>query len=110
MVDQVHGAWTGWRGSGPPWTEVAWTRGHDGALLVHSARALGLIGAHRRWWRRTSRTRRVGGVLTGARATTKRRHDRGKERQWLELVAREKECAKELMREGKRGGEDRGLS
>jgi hypothetical protein len=110
MVDRFHGAWTGWCGSGPPWTVVAWTRGHDGALLVHSARALGLIGAHRRWWRRTSRTRRAGGVLTGARAMMKRRHDRGKERQWLELVAREKECAKELTREGKRVGEDRGLS
>jgi hypothetical protein len=25
-VDRVHGAWTGWRSSGPSWTE-AWTRG-----------------------------------------------------------------------------------
>jgi hypothetical protein len=31
-MDQVHDAWTGWRGSGPPWTEVARTRGRGYAL------------------------------------------------------------------------------
>jgi hypothetical protein len=45
-------------------------------------------------------------VLTGARAAAKRWHDRGKEQRWLELVVR----AKDLGREGKRGGEGRGLS
>jgi hypothetical protein len=57
-MDRVHGAWTGQRGSGPPWTEAAWTGGRGGALLTRGARALGLTGAHRRRWRRTSQTRR----------------------------------------------------
>jgi hypothetical protein len=57
-VDRVHGTWTGRRGSGPPWTEVAQTRGCSGALSVRGVRALGLAGAHRRRWRRTSRMRR----------------------------------------------------
>jgi hypothetical protein len=30
-VDQVHGTWTGRRGSGPPWIEAVWTRGRGGA-------------------------------------------------------------------------------
>jgi hypothetical protein len=41
-VDRVHGAWTRRRGSGPPWSEAARTRGHGGALLAHGSRALGL--------------------------------------------------------------------
>jgi hypothetical protein len=44
-------------------------------------------------------------VLTRARAAVKRRRDRSKEQRWLELIARVKEGAKELSREGKRGGE-----
>jgi hypothetical protein len=47
-------------------------------------------------------------VLTGARAAAKRQHDRGEEWRWLELGARAKEGARELGREGKRGGEGRG--
>jgi hypothetical protein len=47
-------------------------------------------------------------VLTGARAVVKRRRTGGSERRWLELIAREKEDAKELGREGMRCGEDRG--
>jgi hypothetical protein len=31
LVDRVHDMWTGWHGSGLPWTEAAWTRGHGGA-------------------------------------------------------------------------------
>jgi hypothetical protein len=34
LMDQVHGAWTGRRGSGPPWTEVAQTKGHGYALAA----------------------------------------------------------------------------
>jgi hypothetical protein len=43
------------------------------------------------------------GVLTGARAVAKRQRDGGEERWWLELVARVKEGARELGREGKKG-------
>jgi hypothetical protein len=50
------------------------------------------------------------GVLTGARAAAKRRRDGGKERWRLELTARVREGAKELGREGRRGGEGQGLS
>jgi hypothetical protein len=50
------------------------------------------------------------GVLTGARAEAKMRRNRGKEWRQLELIARAKEGAKELGREGKRAGEARGLS
>jgi hypothetical protein len=57
-MDRVHGAWTGRRGSGPPWTEAARTRGCGGAMPAHGARELGLTGARRRRWRRTSRLRR----------------------------------------------------
>jgi hypothetical protein len=32
LVDQMHGAWTRRRGSGPPWTEAAWPKGRSGAL------------------------------------------------------------------------------
>jgi hypothetical protein len=49
-------------------------------------------------------------VLTGARAEAKMRRNRGKEWRQLELIARAKEGAKELGREGKRAGEARGLS
>jgi hypothetical protein len=49
-------------------------------------------------------------VLTRARVAVKRRRDGGKERQRLEIIARAKDDAKELGREGKRGGEGRGLS
>jgi hypothetical protein len=29
LVDRFYGAWTGRRGSGPPWTEAARIEGHD---------------------------------------------------------------------------------
>jgi hypothetical protein len=44
-------------------------------------------------------------VLTGGRAVTERRCDGEEDRQWLELVAREKEGARELGSKGERGGE-----
>jgi hypothetical protein len=47
-------------------------------------------------------------VLTGARAVMKMRRTGGSERRWLELIARAKEGAKELGREGMRCGESRG--
>jgi hypothetical protein len=34
-VDRVHGAWIMWRGSGPPSTEAARTKGRGGALSAH---------------------------------------------------------------------------
>jgi hypothetical protein len=45
------------------------------------------------------------GVLIGALAVAKRRHDGGEERRWLELVARAKESVR-----GKWGREGRGCS
>jgi hypothetical protein len=47
-------------------------------------------------------------VLTGARAVVKRRRTRGSEWRRLELVARVKEGAKELGREGMSCDEGRG--
>jgi hypothetical protein len=47
-------------------------------------------------------------VLIRARAVTERRRDRGEDRWWLELGVRAKEGARELGREGNRGGEGRG--
>jgi hypothetical protein len=47
-------------------------------------------------------------VLTGNGAVAERRRTRGNERRRLELVARVKEGAKELGREGVRCGESRG--
>jgi hypothetical protein len=49
-------------------------------------------------------------VLTGVRVAAKRQHNGDKERWWLEFITRAKEGAKELEREGKRGGEGQGLS
>jgi hypothetical protein len=46
LIDQVHDVWIGQRDSSPSWTEVTRTRGCGGALTAHSARALGLAGAH----------------------------------------------------------------
>jgi hypothetical protein len=40
----------------------------------------------------------------------KRRRDEGKERWWLELIARVKEGTRDLEREGKRGNEVWGCS
>jgi hypothetical protein len=48
--------------------------------------------------------------VTRAREVVKRRRDGGKERRRLELIARVKEGAMELGRDGKRGGEGQGLS
>jgi hypothetical protein len=48
-------------------------------------------------------------VLTGDGGVAMRRRTGGSERRWLELVARAKEGAKELGREGMRCGEDRGF-
>jgi hypothetical protein len=45
-VDRVHGAWTGWRGSGPRWTGRGADKRCDGASLVHGVRALRLVEAH----------------------------------------------------------------
>jgi hypothetical protein len=56
-VDRVNGAWTRQHGSGPRWTEAARTIGHSGVLLACGGRALGLVGACRRRWRRMSRMR-----------------------------------------------------
>jgi hypothetical protein len=47
-------------------------------------------------------------VLTGDEGVAKRWCTRGSEWRWLELVARVKEDAKELGREGMRCGEGRG--
>jgi hypothetical protein len=47
-------------------------------------------------------------VLTGDGGVATRRHTGGSERRWLELVARAKEGAKELGKEGMRCGEGRG--
>jgi hypothetical protein len=47
-------------------------------------------------------------VLTGDGGVATRRHTGGSERRWLELIARAKEGAKELGREGMRCGEGRG--
>jgi hypothetical protein len=47
-------------------------------------------------------------VLTGDGVVATRRRTGGSERRWLELVARAKEGAKELGREGMRHGEIRG--
>jgi hypothetical protein len=47
-------------------------------------------------------------VLTGDGGVAERRRTGGNERWWLELVARVKEGAKELGREGMRCGEIRG--
>jgi hypothetical protein len=47
-------------------------------------------------------------VLTGDGGVAERRRTRGNERQRLELIARAKEGAKELGREGMRCGESRG--
>jgi hypothetical protein len=106
VVDWVHDAWTRSRGSGPPWIEAVQTRGLGGALPARGVRALGLAndGGGGRAGRGGARV-----VLTLARAATKRRHDGGKERRLLELVVRVKEGAKELRREGERGGEGQGL-
>jgi hypothetical protein len=62
-VAWVHDAGTGRRGSGPPWTEAARIRGHDGALPAHGARALGLTGDGGGGRARRGDAR---GVLTGA--------------------------------------------
>jgi hypothetical protein len=47
-------------------------------------------------------------VLTGDGGVAERWRTGGNERRWLELVARAKEGAKELGREGMRCGESRG--
>jgi hypothetical protein len=51
-----------------------------------------------------------GSGLTGARAVVESWRDRGNERRGLELGASATEGARELKREGKRGGEGRGCS
>jgi hypothetical protein len=93
--------WTGQRDSGPWWTMPAQTRGSSGALPVCGAQVLGLIGG--------GEGGRAGqgsaeDVLIGARAVAEKRRDGGEEWRWLELSARE------LRRDGKRGGEGRGCS
>jgi hypothetical protein len=51
----------------------------------------------------------LGRCLTGDGRVAERWHTGGHERQRLELVARAKESAKELRKEGMRCGESRGL-
>jgi hypothetical protein len=90
---------------GPRWTRVVRT---EGATASHRR------AAHERWSSSVltgdgggGRAGRGGAreLLTGARAVAKRWRTRGSEWRWLELVARVKEGAKELGREGMRCGE-----
>jgi hypothetical protein len=88
---------------------VRWTadRGRGGASPVCGARALELAddGGEGRAGRGGARE-----VLTGDGGVAERWRTRGNERQWLELIARAKEGAKELGREGMRRGESQGVS
>jgi hypothetical protein len=102
LVDRVHGTWTGRCGSSLSWTEAAQTRGRGGALPVRRARVLGLTGANRRWWWRTSRTRRcwrgAHRSMSGGEEAVRRR-----QRTATVLARREGEDARELGRQGKKG-------
>jgi hypothetical protein len=72
-VDRVHNMWIRRRGSGPPWTEAARTRGRSDALPARGARVVGLAGGDG-GERGNARV-----VLTGARAAAKRRRGEGEE-------------------------------
>jgi hypothetical protein len=91
LVDRVHGEWSGRRGSGPWWTEVAQTRWRGGALSVRGVWALGLTSAHRRRQRRMSRTRRCqrgthGSTSGGGEAAIEAKNDGG----WSSVRGRRK--------------------
>jgi hypothetical protein len=88
--------------SGPWWTAGGSDTGRGGTLPVCGARALGLAGAHRRGATGRGGHRELDGLLTRARAAVWRLGDSGEERWWLELIARVKEGAKGLRREGKK--------
>jgi hypothetical protein len=100
---------------------LRWTgstvRGPGGVARVHRGPM---------WHGQEGAARPAGGWSAGARAhrcspviveedepdeaVAKRQRNRGKEQRQLEPITRVKEGAKELGREGKRGGEGRGLS
>jgi hypothetical protein len=100
-VDRVHGAVNRRcaRVHGGLW--AAWTLG---------AAALGLARAHRRGATGIGGHGELDGLLTRGRAVVWRQGDDGEERRRLELVARAKEGAKGLRREGKRCGEVWGVA
>jgi hypothetical protein len=91
--------------SGPCWTMGGADTGRGGALPVHGVRARGLTGAHRRGTTERGGHREFDGLLTRAQAAVWRLGDGGEERLWLEVVARVKEGAKRLEKEGIRCGE-----
>jgi hypothetical protein len=64
--------------SGPPWIDVARTKGRGGALPARGAQALGLAGAHRGRWRRGGVTEaKNGGGLSSVRGRRKVRRSSG---------------------------------
>jgi hypothetical protein len=94
-----------------PWTEstVRWTGEALGSAAAPYCRAG--ARAHRSSPAGATGIRghgKLDGLLTGAGAVVWRSGDSGEERRWLELIARAKEGAKGLEREGKRCGEVRG--
>jgi hypothetical protein len=78
------------------------------ALPAYGAWALGLTRAHRRGATGRGGHGELDGLLTGARAAVWRSGDGGEEWWQLELIARAKEGAMGLGREGKRCGQVRG--
>jgi hypothetical protein len=91
--------------AGPRWTA---DRGHDSASPVCGARVLELAGGRWCWRGRISSRGGAREVLTDDGGVAERRRTRDNERWRLELVARAKEGAKELGREGMSCGESRG--
>jgi hypothetical protein len=90
--------------TGPRWTT---DRGRGGTSPACGAQVLELAGDGG-----GGRAGRGGAreVLTGDGGVAERRRTGGNEWRWLELVARVKEGAKELGREGMRRGESQGVS
>jgi hypothetical protein len=106
------------RGLGP-WLgrpRLLWLMVNQGARGGGSSSEIGLVATLKHGsspaglQQREGKHGNLGSGLTGARAAVERRHDGGDERWWLELSARVKEGARELEREGKRGGEGQGCS
>jgi hypothetical protein len=91
----------------PRWTTGSTVTGRSGALPLRGARVLWLAGACRLGATRSGGHAELDG-LTGVRAAALRSSDGSEERQWLQLVARVKEGARGLGREGKRWCEVRG--